>query len=259
MNICKKLFGWMRKEKSFVRFYSVEPGVAELYPIMPSAEYKRQWMQTAQPEDPDNGPMYTKNCPGIKKVINSGWIMRAPADFIIRTSGNGVTFEWLEAKRFTKVTPGWSMYIGSHNQHQTEIILDNPNTTLKTAVKVDSPWRLKTSSDMLLMQIPISYNNESRFTAATGIIDPRYTPILNVQMFWHVLDGETLVRAGTPLCQYIPIKREDLNLRAYDVTIDTATDEDRASEERFNYATSCVFLKHDNIGARLKRVIKAIN
>lgn len=256
MNICKKLFG--RKEKSWVRFYSVEPGIPEVFPVTPSSKIKRKWMSIEQPDDPDNGPMFTKNCPGIKKLVGSGWVITAPADFIIQTNGDGVTFRWLEARKFTRVTDGWNNYVGFHNQHQTEIILDDSTKCLKTAVKLDTPWRVQASDDMMFLQIPVAYNNESRFTAATGLFDPRFGHVVNVQLLWHVTEGETLVRAGTPLCQYIPVKRDYLNINNHDVTIDTATAEDFETEKRFNYATSCTFMKEDNIGARLRRAIKAL-
>jgi hypothetical protein len=256
MNICKKLFG--KKEKSWIRFYSMEPGVPEVFPVIPSSKLKRPWTLIDQPEDPDNGPMYTKNCPGIKKLMNTGWVMVAPADFIIMTNGDKCTFKWQESRKFTRVSDGWSNYIGFHNQHQTEPILDNPETTLKSTVKMDTPWRVEASDDMVLLQMPVAYNNESRFTAATGIVDPRYSYVINVQLFWHVFEGETLIKAGTPLCQYIPVKRDFMNISTHDVTINTATEEDRQKELRFNYATNCTFLKADNIGSRIHRAIKAL-
>lgn len=256
MNICKWLFG--KKEKSWVRFYSLDPGVAKLYPIISSNQVKRPWLSIKQGPDPDNGPMWTKNCPGIKKLIQTGWVMTAPADFKIVTNGDGVNFFFEEPYRFTKVTLGREKYVGFHNQHQTELILDDPNKTLKQAVKLDTPWRLAASSDMMLIQMPINYNNESRFTAASGIIDPRFTHVLNVQLFWHMLEGETIVKAGTPLCQYIPVKRDYLNIDNHNVTIDTATAEDEETEKMFNFSLSSNLLSDDNLGARLKRVITAL-
>ena len=76
---------------------------------------------------------------------------------------------------------------------------------LNSAVKVETPWRVKASEDMLLLQMPVSYNNETRFTAAYGIVDPMYMHAIPIQLFWHVLEGKTLVKAGTPLAQFVPI------------------------------------------------------
>ena len=45
--LCKKLFGWMRKEsKPFIRFYSLESGTATLFPIVKSASVSRSLRDT---------------------------------------------------------------------------------------------------------------------------------------------------------------------------------------------------------------------
>ena len=35
-------------------------------------------------------------------------------------------------------------------------------------------------------------------------------PQLNAQLYWHVMEGETLIEAGTPLMQLTPILRKSL-------------------------------------------------
>tara|TARA_B110000503_G_scaffold89598_1_gene135643 strand:- start:14333 stop:15151 length:819 start_codon:yes stop_codon:yes gene_type:complete len=242
-----------KKEKSWIRFYSLEPGVPEVVPIIPAHKMKRAWMQRNDPPDPDNGNMHTKNCPGITKLVSMGYVLRAPADFIIKTDvNNNTTFNWVESKRFNTEDPGNERYIGFHNQYQTEHTLDDPSKSLKVAVKIDTPWRVKASDDIVLLQVPIAYNNEPRFTAAQGILDPRFSHVVNVQLYWHVLDGETLVKAGTPLVQYIPIQR-NFGISNIDLIIDDATQDDKELEKAFNYCNNSIFLKEDNMKSRLQR------
>jgi hypothetical protein len=248
--LCKRLFG--KKEKPYVRFYSLEPGVLDLFPIVPSANIKRQFMVDDQIGDlPET--LSSKNCPGIRKIISSGWIVSAPADFVIQTNGDGVSMEWLEPYRFNKVSENRDAYVSAHTRSQVEPLLDNPNTTLKTVVKLETPWRVEASDDVILLQLPVTYNNERRFTAATGFLDMRYGHVLNVQLFWNMLDDKTLVRAGTPLCQLIPVSKKFLALSNYDVTIENATHTDLEKERAFNYAANCVILNNDSLAARLKR------
>ncbi len=243
------------KKKPYIRFYSLEPGVTDLFPIVKSSSIKRSYTEAPQPDEYPS----SKNCPGIKKIVSSGWVVRAPADFTIITTGDGVRMEWVEPYRFSKVTPNMDAYVSSHGATQTEPILDDPTTTLKTTVKLETPWRIETSDDIVLMQIPFTYNNESRFTAAHGILDTRYGHALNVQLFWHVLEGKTLVRAGTPLSQLIPIPRKMLNNSSYDVIIDDATEIDREKERKFNYAANCVFLNSDSLASRITRSLTVLN
>jgi hypothetical protein len=254
--LCKKLFGWMRKEtKPFIRFYSLEPGTATLFPIVKSSSLPRNYI--TQTDHPDT--LSSRSCPGIKKIVSTGWIVPAPADFAIQTNGDGVSFDWAEPYLFTKITPGMSAYVNSHTKVQTEPLLDNPDTTLKTVVKIETPWRVEASDDTVLLIMPIAYNNESRFQAATGILDPKYGHVLNIQLFWNVLEGKTVIKAGTPLCQILPISRKALSISLYDVTIDIATELDKEKEHEFNYASNCVFLATDSLASRLGRVITILN
>jgi hypothetical protein len=244
-----------KKEKSWLRFYSMEIGVADVFPIIPANKLKREWMQRNDPPDPDNGDMHTKNCPGIIKLVSMGYVVRAPADFIIKTDAdNNTTFRWSEARRFNTEDPENKRYIGFHNQHQTEPTLDDPTKSLKVAVKIDTPWRVKASDDIVLLQVPIAYNNESRFTAAHGVLDPKYGHVVNVQLYWHVLEGETLIKAGTPLVQYIPVPR-NFGINNIELTVDDATHSDRELEQAFNYINSCTFLPTDNLKSRLQRTV----
>ncbi len=249
-----KLFSKFKKEKKpKVRFYCLEPGVADLFPITRSASLKRKWMS-----DTSQQFVSSVNCPGVNKIVSSGWLMLAPADFMISTKGDGVEFEWLEPYRFTKVTPNMDSYISSHSREQAEIFLDD-NQTLKTVIKVETPWRVEGDDDLLLLQLPVSYNNEDRFQAATGILDLKYAHLMNVQLFWKKLEGTTVVKAGTPLCQYIPISRKALSTSFYDVSIDMAKELDLIKEREFNYASNCVILKHDTLAARLTRTLAVLN
>lgn len=257
--LCKRLFSWRQKEKkSFIRFYSLEPGTVTLFPITKSSTVDRNFLTQFQEGDlPET--LSSKNCPGIKKVVSSGWIVPAPADFVIQTNGDGVSFEWREPYRFTKITPDLDSYISSHTRSQTEPLLDDPGTTLKTVVKIETPWRIEASDDIVFLIMPVSYSNENRFSAAVGILDPKYGHVINIQLFWKVLNSMAVVKAGTPLCQLIPLSRKALSSSFYEVTIDVANDIDKKKEHEFNYASNCAILANDSLSSRLSRVITVLN
>lgn len=254
----KKLFEKWFSKKPYIRFYTLESGVRELFPIVRSSTIKRNFLEDVQIGDAQD-TLSSKNCPGIKKIVNTGWIVTAPADFVIQTNGDGVFFEWAEPYRFTKITPGMDAYISGHTRSQVEPLLDDPETTLKQVVKVETPWRVEASDDVVFLQVPVTYNNESRFHSATGILDPKYAHLINVQLFWKDLNGKTLIRAGTPLCQLIPVARKSLSISAYDVTIDDATPLDIEKEKEFNYASNCAIMGQDSLASRLSRTIAILN
>ena len=107
--------------------------------------------------------------------------------------------------------------------------------------------------------MPFTYNNEHRFTAAHGVVDPKYAHVLNVQLYWHVLNGTEHVEAGTPLVQYIPIPRVLLNTTGIDIEVGDATDKDRDMEKKFNYCMSSTFHGKDSLKSRLSRVKTILN
>lgn len=251
--LCKKLFGKWFKSKSFIRFYSLESGVLDLFPITKSSAIKRPFVDLPEYQDIPS----TKNCPGIRKIVSTGWVVLAPADFLIKTTGDGTTMEWMEPWRFTKISEGRESYVSSHGPAQTELLADAD--TLRTVIKIETPWRVETSDDVVLLQIPVTYNNEQRFYAATGILDAGYGHTINVQLFWKNLNGETLVRAGTPLCQLIPMSRQSINTSSYDVVIEEATELDKKKEREFNYASNCVVLSQDSLASRLTRTLTILN
>jgi len=244
------------KKKSYVRFYSLEPGVHDLFPIVKASSVRRPFEFE---EQTDPAALSSKHCPGIRKLITTGWVVTAPADFLIRTTGDGLFFDWAEPIKFTKGTPGTANYISSHTRSQVEPLIDDASNTLKTVVKVETPWRLDASDDLIFLQIPISYNREARFTAAHGFLDPKYMHAVNVQLFWHVLEGETLIRAGTPLCQLIPIEKSTLSMSKFDVEIGKATEQDYNRERSFNFAANCAILGYDSLKSRLSRTSQVLN
>ena len=253
----KSLFNkFFKKKKPYVRFYSIEPGVLELFPIVSSSKIKRSF--TTAPEIQGIHPV--KSCPGIRKVVSTGWVVTAPADFIIKPSDDGLKFDWVEPWQFGSAaeTLRGTSYISGHGPYQTIPLLDDPLETLKSIVKVQTPWRVESSDDVLLLQLPVTYNNEDRFYSATGFLDTRYGYNVNVQLFWKKINEETLVRAGTPLCQLIPISRKHLSMNNYDIIIDDATETDIQKEKAIVYASNCVIHEKDNLSSRIDRAMKIL-
>tara|TARA_R100000005_G_scaffold95992_1_gene79968 strand:- start:4876 stop:5271 length:396 start_codon:yes stop_codon:yes gene_type:complete len=110
---------------------------------------------------------------------------------------------------------------------------------MDVVIKIGTTWRSSTPRDIIFIQSPVLYNGEDRFTAATGLLDPMRVPQLNAQLYWHVLEGETLIEAGTPLMQLTPILRK--SLRQWDYIVEDATPEDLLFEDAINYTMSSKF------------------
>jgi len=215
---------WLFKKPKVV-FQCCVPGVEKIMPIIPAKDYKHAWTARAHQEyvnlkkEPGWGMsrfFHTARCPGIFNLQKQGWIQRTWLDITIETFGDGYRFEWtsaLDQSQLSNLTGG---SVGSHASDQYFNYMQNwGEDTLKTIVKIQSPWRCKIPEGYYLMKMPIPYADEVRFTTLPGIFDSDMgTAPLNVQMLWHVPKGKVLIKAGTPVAQYvlIPKKKFDYEL-----------------------------------------------
>ncbi len=235
-----------------------------MYPVVDNRLTERDWNNVGDisRNRPEQGKQIVLNCPAIKQITSVGYVLRAPADFIIKTGPSVEHLSWetpfLFKRHSDKYTfSGSEYYVSWHSPAQTEPLIPKeiPNTDKKylhSAVKIETPWRVKASDDILLLQLPVTYNNEARFSAAIGVLDPKYMHSVSVQLFWHVVEGETLIKAGTPLVQYVPIQRSLFQKNSVDFIVDTATDVEKEIEEAYAFANHSRFPKTDSAGNKVR-------
>ncbi len=149
-------------------------------------------------------------CPGVNTIIKTGWIQKNYQDIEIRTNGDGKTFECLMTydqinHKYGKLM---SNYISDHPPEMFDKFRPMNNNTLKTFIKFQTPWIAYIPDGYKLLQIPVSYSDENIFTAATGFL--KGACHLNVPVYWHQLEGRHIIKKGTPICQYLLIKDNDV-------------------------------------------------
>ena len=149
------MFNWFKKTKSWVRFYSMDQNVSIMYPVVDNRLTDRDWNNVGDisRNRPEQGKQTVLNCPAIKQITSVGYVLRAPADFIIKTGTTVDKLSWetpfLFKRHSDKYTfSGSEYYISWHSPSQTEPLIPKeiPNTDkqyLHSAVKVETPWRVK--------------------------------------------------------------------------------------------------------------------
>ena len=208
----------MLKFKCFIE------GVAEKMPIIPTKEHSFEWFQKAREFYSQNKHLdfQTTRCPGIASIFTKGWIQKSYQDFVIKTNGDEESFAWeSEIDQHIEVKGiFFGDYVSFHSADQLADFKKFPPGTLKTMIKIHSPWFVEIPKGYSLLVMPVPYSDESRFTAATGIL--KGNQFLNVQLYWHCLNSTEVVKAGTPLNQMLLIKDDVI---AYDIeTIEDASD-----------------------------------
>ena len=205
--------------KNKVIFKCFIPSVIKETPIKKIKPNDFKWFNEAVKDFKINRPeRHTSRCPGIISVMNTGWIQCAYQDFTIETNGNFTDFKWKSKINQKLLKHGEIMkeYINYHSPDQLEKFKPFLNDTLHTIIKIQSPWIVNIPKGYFLLSMPISYNDDIRFTAATGFL--KDINFCNIQLYWHKLNSKELIKKGTPLCQYILVKDETVDFITSKIT-----------------------------------------
>ena len=222
----KKLKKEANPKKNKITFVNLAPGIAEMYPIIKSNTLKRDWVEKnakdlAQfQQDIKKCPIddvtintlkyggHIVRCPGIRKYLNSGYIIPAPWDITIETNGDGVNFKSSTLSPQRNGKPVYAHAVTPHSKEQFNDYTALPLNTLKNVIKIMTLWHILPNPDYVFLVTPPLYNNEPRFSGPVGIQDPLMDVQINIFLYWHVLQGRETIKAGTPIAQYIPIPRD---------------------------------------------------
>lgn len=207
-----------------IDFYTLAEGLELAYPIYPAKNLKMDWIKQAQKTFQDSrkdlGQVRHSSshmCSGIRQLVQNAFVLTTWHDINIITNGDGHTFKW-----FTPSTNNETVFYPHKKENIKAVEYFAPSTygdfaplpkdTLKTIIKIPTPWRVHMPTGWGLMYLPLHYYDEQRFTSSVGVLDPSISNELNGILFWHELNSDVLIKAGTPLCYLVPVKlNENLN------------------------------------------------
>jgi len=242
------------RKKSYVRFYSVYPGIESVYPVKQAKNHKHKWLdnltkdyakeleEVTTSKCPFKQIISTAKCPAIRDITRRGYIVYAPCDIKIITENNGEHISWSTSYSFADA-PELGQILSFHTPESLLDHIDHRPDTLKYVLKINLPWRVECSNDIVLLQSQVHYSSESRFTAASGVLDPKESNQINVQLFWHVMDGVEVIKAGTPLAQYIPIQR---NFEP-NFIVDVENERDKIKDRSLKYISNHSSVKNSKL------------
>lgn len=205
-------------KKPKLEFVCLIPEVAKSMPIEPASKSNFHWSRKMIESFKEikekigigNKLTHVAKCPGISLISNQGWIQRNYQDIYIKTdSAGGISWKTpLDQTNLTNHDFNYP-YVSFHSRQDMEPYNLLKPSTFHSVIKIQSPWVVKVPKGYYLLCSTIPYNDDNRFTASMGIIDgDAGINFLNIQLFWHILEGEEIIKAGTPLAQYFLIKKE---------------------------------------------------
>lgn len=228
-------------------FFSTVDGVADVCPIITADQCLPKWASLAKErfvkEKSTRNDRFNHiyQCPGIFDLYNYGFVVTAWHDFIIKTEFGKAGFAWKIPHEEISLLMNGVDVIGTHQQQIAEFLPKRP-TTIGQPIKINTPWHVIAPKGVKFIVLPIAYPDTFEFDSHIGILDPGVSSEINIQLNWNVKDGETLVKAGTPLMHMIPISEEKFNLICRD-----ATEYDKKWIKKRNFLNNFTFKLKRNI------------
>ena len=210
---------WNKKEK--IEFFNNKV-IFETYPIIESKNFKPKWIAEAR-QDLENsikegslkvpGFSHITRCPGIFDLFKYGYIIPLQRDLIIIPHEKG--FEWSMPETNSSTDFQKAGIIGDKLHDVDGIVRAIDQTSLRLIskppwasgfmFKIVTGWNVIAPRGLKFIMLPIAYPDTFEFTSTIGILDPSINTQINFQMFWNGTKEETLIKAGTPLGQLIPL------------------------------------------------------
>ena len=229
-----KIFKFGPKEEDKIEWWTVLEGLENVIPIQTAGHFIPNWWQktphwqSAEIEEGNktnniHNKGTVRRCPAIPEFMGMGFVVPLWCDVEVNIYENG-EFSWhTPAKEFHFDTHGSTQFADWVPRHAKPTIILKPSC----------PWRVKTPPGISLLQLPMFYEFNPNFTVAPGVIWGDIHHEINQQMLFHKI-GKIKIQRGTPLAQYIPVRREDI---PYTVTSQTPQQQNWAQSSYYHVRT----------------------
>jgi len=193
---------WNKRNK--IEFFHNEPSILDNFPIIESKDLKLKWVKRARKDienNVDDPPItHLTRCPAIFDLFKYGYVIPLHKDVAIKSSGTNL--EWRTIRKEFN-----SPLISVFTEDITNLI-PTPPWSANFIVKFSTGWNVIAPKGVKFLQLPIAYPDTFEFTASIGIFNPAMSTQINFPTFWHEMDKETIIKAGTPLGYLIPLSEK---------------------------------------------------
>ena len=179
-------------------------------PPVPSKKVVPTWFKNITPkvEDDKLGKISSvKRCMPFLDAMTAGYTMLAHMDIIIQLTPDGTIHLPFIDDHHQMLVEKWKP-IESHPASQVKgSAFEN-----MIILKYMNPWIIETPKDYSVLYLPCLNRLESPIIPITGLVDSDvYNNVVNIPFLHTQLEpgGEVLIPAGTPICQIIPVKRDN--------------------------------------------------
>ena len=199
-----------------VIFWSTVEGLEEIIPPQSPKKYIPEWWKNTPPFISNKGGKESqrdrstvKVCPAIHDWFLQGYVIPMWCDLYVEINEDGTwTCNFAFPRRTMAEVAGNDVYITwLPEQHKKNAV---------AMLRIDCPWRMKTPVGYSSYQFPMYYHFNPDFEVPPGPIWTDEFHELQPQIILKHY-GETKIERGTPLCVYVPYKREPDDTFHYEI------------------------------------------
>lgn len=192
----------------------------------PARKLMPEWFKNLPTRVDQTNPSHQENatikrCPPFLDAMCAGWIIPLAGDIEITSSSGaeGVTWKHTHHKELIEV----------HGDRQ---VTGNPQSP-RPPMKFLNWWMMKVPVGYSILFVPPLNRPDFRFQCVSGMVDDGYMgngalEYINFPFFFTATNYTGLIKAGTPLVQAIPIKRDEVLLSSRNINIGVLSKEDIA-------------------------------
>jgi hypothetical protein len=199
--------------KPKIEFFTEVEALPDVIPVQPGSRMMPDWWKQIPAAAPDSDPRIeagtVKVCPAFPDFYSVAYVVPAWCDFI---------FDFNDGNPRARTSAPDLFKLSFHTAGQ---FLSHAPASVKSSVvtvlKLTSPWCVRTSPGYSVLQLPVFYEFDPRFTVMAGAIRSDVHFHIHQQIMIHSRES-FVVERGTPLAMYIPFKRDRFDFSVKEAT-----------------------------------------
>ena len=233
----------LKKKNPKISFVALQEGLTldkSIHP-KPSREFIPSWWKKmpSRVEIPNNFSKFrhektARLCPSFVHWFSKGYVLPAWADISLKYDEKEGIWSWTCGN----IDSTYKVEMHPKEQFLDHVEQDFQGKKGSFVFKLVSPWSIFTSKGWSVMQLPMWFHFGEEWSVVPGIIDTDVHHGTNLQVMYYGEGKEIFIPKGTPLVQYVPIKRKDIDLEIREMT----------AKDRFRIAGNILMFTSKNTG-----------
>lgn len=188
---------------SKIEFISTVPGLEDIEDCRPkpAKSFLPKWFKDIPSSTP--GISTVKVCPSFPDYFSLGYIVPMWADTQLFFNAENGDYTW------NTTTPEFKWDIHGRAQFLEYAPASLNGVKANFVFKSICPWRVITPKGWSVLQLPLFYHFNQKWSIMPGVVDTDIHHEINQQVLYHTDSEQVDISRGEPFVLYVPFKRKD--------------------------------------------------